>query len=99
MEITHTHTHSNDSSYVFAMGTAKELIKGKKMAKANDKRLIFSFMIRKFLLMILLTEASFKAGNNATQGEEKTFKWQNYQYVKQAGHTNRMVSAQVGALV
>lgn len=47
--------------------------------------------------MILLTAVSFKAGNNATQEEEKTFKWQNYQYVKQAGRTNRKVSAQVGA--
>lgn len=97
MEITHTHLHV--SSYASAMGMAKELIKRKKMAKAKEKRLIFSLMIRKSLLIVILTEVLFKAGNNATQEEEMTFKRQNYQYVKQAKCTNRKVSAQLGVLV
>lgn len=63
------------------------------MAKASDKRHIFSLMIRKFLLMILLTEVLFKGGSNATQAEEKTFKWQNYQYGKGAECINRKASA------
>lgn len=66
MEITHAHV----SSYVFATRMAKEL-KRNKMAKANDKRLMLSLMIRKFFLMILLTEVSFKAGNNAQREKKK----------------------------